>query len=300
MTDCKTSSRPIFVLGIDRSGTSLLSEVLFRWGAYPGEMEKLAAANSGNPQGYWEYGPMEDFITELLNSSGVNYWHPGFKGLLEQHALQPEWRQRALTLAATMERPGRPWFWKEPGMSFMLPFFRPLFPDAIYLITLRDPCDSALSYEKFFLPPALHDKVRLTSYFFLRWQYMMVAIFEQLKDYKSKLIVPYEALVSSRREQCERIHGFLAAEYGPAAPEDPASVDRMAEAINPDLWRNRSQTAFLEAPKASAAQKELYAYLSGRSQGDLGDFNPANYPFPACSEEYLSNMMVLRWLFQNL
>lgn len=300
MTEPTPSTRPIFVLGIDRSGTSLLSEVLFRWGAYPGEIEQLPAADAGNPQGYWEYRPMEDFIAELLNSSGANYWQAGFKELLEQYALKPEWRRRALALAARMEHPCRPWFWKEPGMSFLLPFFRQIFPDAVYLITLRDPCDSALSYEKFFLPPPLRDKLRLTSYFFLRWQYLMLAIFEQLKDCKSKLIVPYEALVSSRREQCERIHGFLAAECGPAAPGDPAIVDRMAEAINPGLWRNHAKTSFLEAPQASAAQKELYAYLSSREHGDLSDFDPARYPFPACSQEYLSNMMVVRWLFEHL
>jgi len=263
-------------------------------------MEQLHEANTGNPQGYWEYGPMEDFITDLLSSSGADYWNPEFKDLLRQHALKPEWRQRALALAARMEGPSRPWFWKEPGLSFMLPFFSQIFQSPIYIIALRNPCDSALSYEKFFLPSALREKIQLTSYFFLRWQYLMIAIFEHLKDYKSKIIVPYEALVSCRKEQCERIYKFLAAEYGPAAPNSPEIVARMTEAINPGLWRNHSGTAFLEAAKASEAQKELYAYLSSRVDGDLSDFEPARYPFPACSGEYLSNMMVVRWLFQNL
>jgi len=299
MTAPQIRHRPIFVLGIDRSGTSLLSEVLFRWGAYPGRSEHLPKGDDGNPQGYWEYGPMEDFIADLYDSVGVDFWNPSFREILRRHAAEPEWRRRVSALAAEMEHPGKPWFWKEPGISFMLPFFSEIFADPVYLITLRNPGDSARSYEKLFLPPVLRDRMRLTAFFFLRWQYLMVAIFEHLKAYQSKLIVPYEALVSSPREQCERIQSFLAAESG-LTPDDPGILDRMAEAINPDLWRNHSPAVFLENEKASAAQKDLYTYLSSHVEGNLHDFEPARYPFPACSGEYLANMMVVRWLFQNL
>lgn len=300
MIEPQPRRRPMFVLGIDRSGTSLLSEVLFRWGAHPGALEQLPQADADNPQGYWEYKPMKDFVADLVASIGTSFWDPEFKTLVRRRASDPDWRQRALMLAAEMESDGRPWFWKEPNVSFLLPFFSVVFPDSVYLITLRNPCNSAPSYEKFFLPAALRDRIRLSAYFFLRWQYLMISIFEHLKDYRSKLIVPYESLVSAPREQCERISRFLASVYGPAAPSGPDTVDRMAATIDPALWRNRSGISFLEAPQASAAQKALYSYLASRTDGEVSDFDPARYPLPECAGEYLANMAVLRWLLQNL
>src|SRR5947209_7457888 len=66
--------RPIIILGVDRSGTSLIAELVHRWGAYAGEASELAPGNEGNPQGYWEYMPMEDFLSDLSRSVGLSDW----------------------------------------------------------------------------------------------------------------------------------------------------------------------------------------------------------------------------------
>jgi hypothetical protein len=300
MLETHNGTRPIFVVGIDRSGTSLLGEVLYRWGAHAGDPEFLGDADAGNPRGYWEYKPMQEFVSELLAATGCSIWDPACKGVTRQLAANADFRRRAEELAATMGSSGRPWFWKEPDLLFTLPFWREIFADAVYLITLRNPYDSAVSYEKFFLPPILRDNVRLIAYFFLRWQYSMVSIAEELKDHGSKLLVAYEDLVSHPREQCDRICRFLAAEYGLSAGCAPDRTDQMVEAISPALWRNQGRIPFSEAPLATAVQNELYEYLSRRLDGDLGDFDAARYPFPECSQEYLANIGFFQWLFKNL
>ena len=300
MAGSRTRKRPLFVLGVDRSGTSLVSELLFRWGAHPGDPDRLPQGDAGNPQGYWEYQPIQDFVAELVNSVGCSLWDPAFKEAVRRQASDLALRARALELAAEMESPGLPWFWKEPEFVLTLPFWVELFPDAVYLITLRNPHDSALSYKKFYLPAMLEDKVRLTAYFFLRWQHFMVSIFEELKHYRPKLLVQYEELVSHPHEQCDRICRFLAAEYGDAVPSGRGGVDQMTEAISPRLWRNNGGLPFAAAPGASAAQKDLYAYLASHAEGGLEGFDPAHYPFPECFAEYMSNMAVFKWLFDNL
>ncbi len=289
--------RPIFVLGVDRSGTSVLGDVLSRWGVHAGPPERLGKADPRNPRGYWEYGPVQEFATELTTRTGMSFWEAESRRLMCRHAVDPELRRRALELAAEMDCPGRPFFWKEPNLVFSLPFWSAVFPDAVYMITLRNPASSALSYEKYFLPPSLRDKIKLTAYFFLRWQFSMVSIFERLRDHQSKLLVPYELLISSPREQCLRIASFLDAEYGAAS--DPAKVEAMTQAIDPALWRNRKEEQFAAAPEASTAQKELYQYLGAHIDGNTGDFDGSRYPFPECWREYLSNMGVLRWLLTN-
>jgi hypothetical protein len=300
MLDPETRRRPILVLGIDRSGTSLVSEILYRWGAHPGNPRHLPDPDVGNPQGYWEYGPMQDFVTELINATGRSVWDPEFRSLMKRQAADPKLRRRALALAAEMEHPDGPWFWKEPDFVFSLPFWTEMFTDPVYLITLRNPCDSATSYKKLVLPSMLHDKIKLTGYFFLRWQYFMLYIFEELRHYENKLLISYENLVAFPREQCERICRFLSAAYRLPDGCNPGKVTRIAQTINHKLWRNNRGGSFLEAADASGAQKELYSFLNSRLDADVKDFDPALYPLPQLGQEYMENFTIFGWLLKNL
>jgi len=290
--------RPIFVLGIDRSGTSMVSELLSHWGAYAGRQEDLCRADEGNPQGYWEYKPMQDFFNDLISGTRVSLWDPAFKEAIRREAADPAARRRALELAAGMGSPDGRWFWKDQNLIFALPFLRQVFPDAVYVITLRNPYDSALSYEKLRIPPALRGRIRLLGYSLLRWQHFMVAIFSELKDHPRKLLVSYEALVSSPREQCARLCRFLAPLYAEADGE--GRVDRMAQAINPRYWRHASETPFAGLSSVSLAQRELFQYLASRLDGETNDFDPSLYPFPEWSLEYCGNMSVMQWLLGSL
>lgn len=294
--EAMSQGRPIFVLGIDRSGTSLVSELLFHWGAQAGRPEHLPKPDEGNPQGYWEYAPMQEFLAELLD--GVSLWDPGLDTILLRRAADPELRRRALKLGDEMRGAGGgSWFWKDAKLIFSLPFLRQVFPEAVYLITLRNPYDSALSYEKLSLPAPLRDKVRLVEYTLLRWQHLMVTICEELKDHPGKILISYESLVASPLDQCARLCRFLTAQ---CAGGDGGSLERMAQAVNPCLWRNHSRASFLDVPHASGAQKELFSYLSARLDGDVKDFDSSRYPLPEGSREYCANMSVLLWLLGNL
>ncbi len=294
-----TRSKPIFVLGVDRSGTSMLSEVVHRWGASAGKEEGLCRADEGNPQGYWEYGPMQEFIGDVIESVGVSKWDPRFRELIRQRASDPGLRRRARELVAEMGAADQPWFWKDALLIFALPFLRELFPNAVYLITLRNPYESAISYEKLIIPTALRGKIRLIEFSLLRWQQLLIMICEGLKDHASKLFVRFEALVSSPDEQCARLSGFLGTEYG-LVETSGERAQRMAETINPLLWRNRSPTSFLENPQALAAQKELFVYLNDHCDGDVSDFDAARYPYPRWAPEYCSNMPYMQWLLASL
>ena len=53
-----SESQPIIVLGAERSGTSVVAEMVHTWGAYAGASERLHAADAHAPRGYWEYMPL--------------------------------------------------------------------------------------------------------------------------------------------------------------------------------------------------------------------------------------------------
>ena len=78
--------RPIFVLGVDRSGTSMVSELVHRWGAYAGDMSLHGEANEGNPRGYWEYQPMQELLGDVSSSTALTEWSPDFPAMIRRRA----------------------------------------------------------------------------------------------------------------------------------------------------------------------------------------------------------------------
>ena len=281
-----SKSRPIFVLGVDRSGTSLLSELAYNWGAYPGDFDLLAKGNEGNPQGYWEYEPMEELVNKLFDSTKVSHWDPSFTEKLREKGSDPELRGQALDLIASMEK-GPAWFWKEPYLSICMPFWEQMLTDPIYIIPVRNPYESALSYEKFILPPNLRGGVRLLSLFFLRWQYFMLCILEASEKSSSVLFVPYDKLLRSPLEQCERICRFLDAECG-IAEFDREKLRKMADCVNPQLYRNRS-TEFAEVAQATPEQKALFEFLLRKVDDPREPYDSSRYPMGGWWREYMEN-----------
>ena len=58
-------SHPIIVLGVERSGTSVVAEMVHRWGAYAVRQKSCTVPMSMPPRGYWEFLPLWDLLAEL-------------------------------------------------------------------------------------------------------------------------------------------------------------------------------------------------------------------------------------------
>ena len=134
-----SENHPIIVLGVERSGTSVVAEMVHRWGAYAGPSEKLHKADVHAPRGYWEFLPLWDLLAELGDfDAGATWWDRDFQQQIEKKAADPASRKKAIELMAEMSK-GGPWFWKDPALSHFLPFWKRIWTDAIYIITVRNP-----------------------------------------------------------------------------------------------------------------------------------------------------------------
>ena len=99
-----SETHPIIVLGVERSGTSVVAEMLHRWGAYVGPSEKLHKADVHAPRGYWEYEPLWDLLAELGDfDTGATWWDHGFQQRIENKAADPVYRKKATELMAEMQ-----------------------------------------------------------------------------------------------------------------------------------------------------------------------------------------------------
>jgi Sulfotransferase family len=284
--------RGIFVLGTDRSGTSLVSNLLHLWGAYPGDAALLGEADNFNPQGYFELSPMQKLLDAVALSTGVSNWDPRFQELLKLRACDPGHRRRALDLVAEMEKQGRPWLWKEPFISLHMPFWELVIPPPVCVVTVRNPHDSARSFTRMNLGPETSARISLTAYFTLRWQTFMLAILDYLERNPDHLVVCYEELVRDPAGQVLRLCRFLDRCFGLAEGEEERAAAMIAT-IDPALWRYKAPSSFFDVPEATEAQKDLLRYLHLRAADVREPFAAERYPFPPYHREYLENFELL-------
>src|SRR5215510_3216131 len=136
----------IIVAGIYRSGTSLTTELIHRWGAYAGQKSDIFED---------EYGYMEHFALQKINDDLLNNTSrvPTPVDKLLEKAQDPALRERALQVLQTMDQEAEEnhataWVWKDPRLPLVLPFWTHIWDDVIYVIPVRHPVETILSAAK--------------------------------------------------------------------------------------------------------------------------------------------------------
>ncbi len=286
--DAKHTSRPVIVLGVERSGTSVVAEMVYRWGAYGGKLEDLTRIDECNAQGYWEYKPLRRFHDELFNAVKFTPWNPPFKQRVMEMAHERPYRELALELVAGMET-GGPWFWKDPKLIYFLPFWQEIWRDPVYLITVRHPYETALSWQRFIVPRELQGTVTIVAANLAHWQFMTLSLLEHTQHTTKKLFVPYEALIADPFTQAARIDAFLSRECGTGAGNGE-TIEAMARTVNPTLWRTRHEIPFAEISDATDEQKAQYEFLRKLVDGPSERFDATEYRMTPGWQEYVINL----------
>ena len=279
-----SESQPIIVLGVERSGTSVVAEMVHAWGAYAGASEKLHAADAHAPRGYWEYMPLWDLLAELGDfASGATWWDRDFQHRIGNYASDPVYRTKATVLMSEMAE-GGPWFWKDPALCHYLPFFKEIWGDAIYTITVRHPLDTAVSWQKFIRPSNLKVRISFVAMNLLRWQHMMTLILRHTEDAAHRLFVGYEDIVRNPYVQAERLSKYLSSKF----ENRDSRIQAMADSVDSRLWRNNCRISFDRAPEATEHQKALYTFARQKIIDPLQSFDSARYPLPPGYLEFLN------------
>ena len=279
-----TKNHPIIVLGVERSGTSVVAEMVHRWGAYAGPSEKLHKADAHAPRGYWEFLPLWDLLAELGDfDAGATWWDLDFQQQMKKKAADPVYRQKATQLMAEMHK-GGPWFWKDPALSHFLPFWKQIWGDAIYIITVRNPLDTAVSWQKFIMPSNVTVRISFVAMNLLRWQHIMMQILQHTEDAQHRLFLGYEDIMRQTRAQAERLAGFLNSKFGKRVSPTQEIVD----AVEPELWRNDCGIPFEQVTEATVEQKALYTFARRKIDNSFEPFDVTKYPLPPGYHEFLN------------
>jgi hypothetical protein len=249
----------ITVLGVPRSGTSLITELVHRWGAYVGK--KLLAADKRNERGFWELVQLKQFNTDVLTSIGASKdFPPDDNGdiLLANRAVESSYTQRAAQLINDMERESEIWVWKDPKMSILLPFWKQILKNNVYIISVRNPWDIILSYKK--LEGNLFtDETFPWNSVLLHWHIYTWKIVQHTNNIQKKLFLSYEQILQNPLLECEKLSRFLEAQCNTAP--NRYRINQMIQVITPELQHNKTITPFDDIHLATDIQKALYRFL---------------------------------------
>jgi hypothetical protein len=223
-------THPIIVLGMHRSGTSLTADIVRRWGASAGDQE-LSAADRWNAKGYWEGAQLVAFDNQLLAAVRSNVYLPPSdreRNALIDMAARGPYRERALRLIGSMDECGAPWFWKDPRLSILLPFWKILWGEVTYVITVRNPYEVAGAlYER--------DCIACSGSMIL-WERYMTEILRSTEGHPRRIFVSYERLIERPQEQCRRLSHFLnECSYQPRPDIDEQILGGMVQCIDRQL-----------------------------------------------------------------
>ena len=277
----------IIVLGMHRSGTSLVSEMLHRWGAF-GRVEDCLPSDQWNARGYWELSPLVDLNTRLLKEAGAAWDCPPRQKddqRLADLAAQPSYRGEAMGLLVSMkvEQNGS-WFWKDPRLSLLLPFWQELWSDVRYVICVRDPfeiCRSLLERDDLSFPVSI-----------LLWQRYMLSILEWTRKGPA-IVVSYSALLQNPADECARLSLFL--QNSNASDRSMEAAKEMRKAVDKELRHFRTDNH--HTPLLSRSQKELHGTLErlASSSGANQKLNLERYSLPGSWRSLLkANLLLLR------
>ena len=271
-----SDTRGVVVLGMHRSGTSMIAELVHRWGAQGRETE-MAMPTTWNPRGYWEYRPLVDLNRRLLECAGANWCAPPatndttLSGLATGGA---PFATAARDLVLGMEGSRRPWFWKDPRLCVLLPFWRGIWGNVRYVICVRNPEEVVESLVRRNGLPRLGG--------ILLWHRYMWGIVDGVKDIPNKLVVSYNNVLNNAPMECERLFSYL--NGGTLGGENEnARLGEMLGVVTNSLNHGKALDDSETADMLTEGQRRLYALLADEARKPTSGvwFDKDNEPLPS-------------------
>ena len=221
----------VCLLGMHRSGSSLVARVLHVLGLDLGPEEHLIAPSPDNPTGYWESSLIKELNDEILTRLGESWSEPAQVAPGWERTTEfAELRKRARDLIEADFSDSELWGFKDPRNSLTLPFWQHVLPPMRYVICLRNPVDVAAS-----LAARKDDSVPFAQGIELWLTYARAALAATVGQRPE--FVFYEDLMADPESVVTRLARFIGHEADAAEPEARAAI---RVAMSSGLWHQRT------------------------------------------------------------
>ena len=139
---------PLAIIGMHRSGTSLVARLLNIAGLYLGDEDDFYPASESNVRGHWEHLAFLEGDEAFLESLGGTHLEPPlFEGDWLSTPQAKEFSRSIKSEVASIFKGHPVWGWKEPRTSLLVSLYRKIIPNLRYVVCLRNPLDVAESLQ---------------------------------------------------------------------------------------------------------------------------------------------------------
>lgn len=241
----RTATTAVCVVGMHRSGTSLVAKALHEAGLNLGPPGELMPANEFNADGYWENQRLVRLNDELLEAVGGAWDSPPPAGWEQRDSVLEPFLDRARALADEFSK-ARPWAWKDPRATLTLPFWRRIVPDLTFVVCVRHPVEVAASLAR---------RGSASPMFALRlWTEYNHALLDWTRP-EERVVTHYESYFKAPERELRRVFEDLGLEVG------PDEVRRAGKAVNVGIRHHSAPGAISSPPPVLAEALELYGRL---------------------------------------
>ncbi|HEX7422078.1 MAG TPA: sulfotransferase, partial [Thermoanaerobaculia bacterium] len=141
----RSSPKQIAVVGMHRSGTSLVARLLSAMGCYAGEEHDLPPPDIFNPTGYWEHRDVWALDEAILAALDASWLEPARADLARlDDKTRKEFVERARAIVRRLDENGT-WMVKDPRLALVFPIWREAMKAPICVLVWREPAGVAAS-----------------------------------------------------------------------------------------------------------------------------------------------------------
>lgn len=258
--DHQKSPRIFLILGMHRSGSSLLTQLISKLGVHLGD--EIMKADRFNPDGYWENLRVVDLHNRMLEEEGNQWYAPAHP--IDTTGLLKKYREEALSLVSVMDRQGSDWVWKDPRMPLFLDFWLEILKgrNINFVITNRSPSAIAASL--------LHRDAIPMQISLDLWEMTIGMTLSRIKFSDDHLIINYDQLMQEPETEIPTLIRFVLGEI-PSADMEAKKVD-LLKLLKQDLNHGSNIEAL---PLNARRQFLLESCLQGKLTRDIV-FNEAD------------------------
>ena len=249
----------IFVLGMHRSGTSVVTRLINLMGAHFGPEELSTGANPENPRGFWERRDVRDENDAVLWSSGADWWKVADFSLESVPVnAQKRFSRNVPEIIRNLDT-HRPWVVKEPRLCLLFPMWQRHVETPICVLVHRPPIQVAHSLE-------YRNEFPLSVGVALWERYVLDAL--KWSTGFPRILVSFEDIMADPIAQVDQLLGNLT-NAGVDGLNRPSDAD-ITSFVSHDLFRHRHPKEE-QLDLLNSDQLELASAMESGAVLELGD-----------------------------
>lgn len=239
------------VVGMHRSGTSMLTRCVSMLGANIGDESMLIGTNDENPKGFWERKDVRDLNDFVLHSVGCD-WDRVSKFNIEnlERGIKEEFLKTAAMIVDSFAV-DEDVVLKEPRFCLLLPLWKKVLKDPIYIYIVRNPLEVGVSLNK-------RNGISISAGIAL-WEFYNRQAITALEGQRVFLLTHQDLLM----RPVSTMEAFASYSESKGFSPDRAGLDNIDSFVDINLYRSKAQLVFDDI--MNSKQISLYENLSSLS-----------------------------------